>query len=33
MNQIEIYQSIDKQAQVEVKFEGDTVWLSQYQLA
>lgn len=33
MNQIEIYQTKDKQTQVEVKFEGDTVWLSQYQLA
>lgn len=33
MNQIEIYRTKDKQAQVEVKFEEDTVWLSQYQLA
>ncbi|MBS1621381.1 MAG: virulence protein RhuM/Fic/DOC family protein [Bacteroidetes bacterium] len=32
MNQVEIYQTRDKQAQVEVKFEGDTVWLSQQQL-
>ena len=33
MNQIEIYQTKDKQTQVEVRFEEDTVWLSQYQLA
>lgn len=33
MNQIEIYQTKDKQTQVEVKFEGDTVWLSQQQMA
>ncbi|MBI1781577.1 MAG: virulence protein RhuM/Fic/DOC family protein [Sphingobacteriales bacterium] len=33
MNQIEIYQTKDKQTQVEVKFDGDTVWLTQYQLA
>ncbi|HYM93237.1 MAG TPA: RhuM family protein [Chitinophagaceae bacterium] len=33
MKQIEIYQTKDKQTQVEVKFEGDSVWLSQYQLA
>ncbi|MEK7226894.1 MAG: RhuM family protein, partial [Bacteroidota bacterium] len=30
MNQIEIYQTKDKQ--IEVKFEGDTVWLTQSQL-
>ncbi|MBW7888033.1 MAG: virulence protein RhuM/Fic/DOC family protein [Bacteroidetes bacterium] len=33
MSQIEIYQTKDKQTQVEVRFEGDTVWLTQYQLA
>jgi len=32
-NEIEIYQSPDGQTQVEVKFENDTVWLSQMQLA
>ena len=31
MNQIEIYQTKNKQ--VEVKFEGDSVWLNQYQLS
>ena len=33
MNQIEIYQTKDKQAQVKVKFEEDTVWLTQQQMA
>ena len=33
MNQVEIYQTRDKQAQVEVKFEEDTVWLTQKQMA
>ena len=33
MNQIEIYQTQDKQAQVEVRFEGDTIWLTQQQIA
>jgi hypothetical protein len=33
MNQIEIYQTKDKQTRVEVKFDDDTVWLTQYQLA
>ncbi|HVT85236.1 MAG TPA: virulence protein RhuM/Fic/DOC family protein [Chitinophagaceae bacterium] len=33
MNQVEIYQTKDKQTQIEVKFEGETVWLTQYQLA
>lgn len=33
MSQIEIYQTKDKQTQVEVRFEGETVWLTQYQLA
>ncbi len=32
MSQIEIYQTTDKQTQVEVKFEGDTVWLTQQQM-
>jgi death-on-curing family protein len=33
MNQIEIYQTKDKQTQVEVSFEEETVWLSQKQMA
>jgi death-on-curing family protein len=33
MNQVEIYQTRDKEAQVEVKFEGETVWLSQSQIS
>ena len=32
MNQIEIYQTKDKQTRVEVRFEEDTVWLSLNQL-
>jgi hypothetical protein len=32
MNQIEIYQTKDKQTQIEVKFDGDTVWLTQKQM-
>ncbi|MEB2786373.1 RhuM family protein [Algoriphagus persicinus] len=32
-NQIEIYQGSDGQTQIEVKFEQDTVWLNQKQLA
>ena len=28
MNQIEIYQTKDKQTEIEVQFEEDTVWLS-----
>ena len=32
MNQIEIYQTKDKQTQIEVRFEEDTVWLTQEQL-
>ena len=28
MNQIEIYKAKDGQTQIEVKFEGETVWLS-----
>jgi hypothetical protein len=31
-NKIEIYQSSDGQTQIEVKFEQDTVWLSQEQI-
>ena len=33
MANIEIYKTADGQAQVEVKFENDTVWLNQNQLA
>ena len=33
MNQIEIYQTKDKQIQVEVRLEGETVWLNQKQIA
>ena len=33
MNQVEICQTKDKQTQVEVKFEEETVWLSQKQIA
>ena len=32
MNQIEIYQTRDKQTEIEVRFEEDTVWLTQEQL-
>jgi prophage maintenance system killer protein len=32
-NQIEIYKSMDGQTEVEVRFEEETVWLNQYQLA
>lgn len=32
-NQIEIYQGIDGQTEIEVKFEQETVWLSQDQMA
>ncbi len=32
-NKIEIFQSVDKQTVVEVKFEKETVWLSQKQMA
>ena len=31
-NPIEIYQSADGQIQVEVRFDTDTVWLSQSQM-
>jgi len=33
MNTIEIYKSRDKQTQVEVRFENESVWLSQAQMA
>ncbi|MBL7861881.1 MAG: virulence protein RhuM/Fic/DOC family protein [Cyclobacteriaceae bacterium] len=33
MSGIEIYQTHDRHTQIEVKFEGDTVWLSQQQMA
>lgn len=33
MNQIEIYQTKDKQTQVEVSFQDETVWLTQKQMA
>lgn len=33
MNEVIIYQSADSQTQIDVKFEGDTVWLNQQQLA
>ncbi len=33
MNQIEIYRTKDKQTRIEVRFEGDTVWLNQKQIA
>jgi len=32
MNQIEIYQTKDKQTRVEVSFDEDTVWLNQAQM-
>lgn len=32
-NQIEIYQTPDNQTRIEVRFEEETVWLNQYQLA
>jgi hypothetical protein len=32
-SQIEIFQSEDRQIQVQVRFEGDTVWLSQKMMA
>src|SRR5438045_9796108 len=33
MQAIKIYKTKDGQTQIEVKFEEDTVWLTQYQLA
>lgn len=32
MSEVEIYTSPDKQIEIEVQFEGDTVWLTQAQL-
>jgi len=32
-NKIEIYQSVDKQTEIKVQFENETVWLNQKQLA
>ena len=33
MSQIEIYQTKDKQTEIEVKFEEESVWLTQQQMA
>lgn len=33
MNQIELYTTADNQTEIEVKFDGETVWLNQHQLA
>ena len=33
MNKIELYQTADGQTVLEVRFDGDTFWLNQYQLA
>ncbi len=33
MNEIEIYKSPDKKTEISVKFDGETVWLSQLQMA
>ena len=33
MKEIIIYRSKDKQTQIEVNFENDTVWLTQQQMA
>ena len=33
MNEIIIYKSKDKKTQIEVKFENETVWLTQQQMA
>lgn len=32
MNDIIIYKSQDKKTEIQVKFDGDTVWLNQFQL-
>ena len=32
MSEIVIYKTKDKKAQIEVKFENDTVWLTQQQI-
>lgn len=33
MSEIEIYKTSDNQTEIEVRFDGETVWLNQYQLA
>lgn len=33
MNEIVIYKTPDEQTAIEVKFDGDTVWLNQHQIA
>jgi hypothetical protein len=33
MNQVEIYRAKSNQIEIEVRFENESVWLSQYQLA
>ena len=33
MNEIEIYKTPDNQTEIEVQFDGETVWLSQVQMA
>ncbi|MEI9946228.1 MAG: virulence protein RhuM/Fic/DOC family protein [Chitinophagaceae bacterium] len=33
MNQVEIYQTKDKQTEIEVRFDEDTVWLTQHQIS
>lgn len=33
MNEIFLYQTEDNQTEIEVRFDGESVWLNQYQLA
>lgn len=33
MSEIHLYQTADNETTLEVQFEGETVWLNQYQLA
>lgn len=33
MNKIEIYKTQDNQTEIEVRFDGETIWLNQYQIA
>lgn len=33
MNEIEIYKTKDNQTEIEVRFDGETIWLNQYQIA
>lgn len=33
MKEVEIYKTPDGKTELEVRFEGETVWLNQYQLA